>query len=49
MAHMSDTKMKTPPPDSELLDDWEQMADSGVSPTCPSASLIKLFHSNQLL
>lgn len=30
MAHMSDRKMKTPPPDSELLDDWEQMADSGL-------------------
>lgn len=28
---MSNSQMKTPPPDGELLDDWEQMADSGVS------------------
>lgn len=28
---MSSFLMKTPPSDGEILDDWEQMADSGVS------------------
>jgi len=28
---MSSFVMKTPPSDGEILDDWEQMADSGVS------------------
>lgn len=31
MAYMSSFQMKNPPPDGEILDDWEQMADSGVS------------------
>ena len=31
MAYMSSFGMKTPPPDGEILDDWEKMADSGVS------------------
>ena len=31
MAYMSSFHMKNPPSDGEMLDDWEQMADSGVS------------------
>ena len=31
MAYMSSFQMKSPPSDGEILDDWEQMADSGVS------------------
>jgi len=27
---MSSFVMKTPPSDGEILDDWEQMADSGL-------------------
>nr|SVE94057.1 EOG090X0RU6 [Scapholeberis mucronata] len=30
MAYMSSFQMKNPPPDGEILDDWEQMADSGL-------------------
>lgn len=30
MAYMSSFQMKSPPSDGEILDDWEQMADSGV-------------------
>nr|SVE76205.1 EOG090X0RU6 [Daphnia hispanica] len=30
MAYMSSIQMKSPPCDGEILDDWEQMADSGL-------------------
>ncbi|KAK4022098.1 hypothetical protein OUZ56_007585 [Daphnia magna] len=30
MAYMSSVQMKSPPSDGEILDDWEQMADSGL-------------------
>nr|SVE94682.1 EOG090X0RU6 [Simocephalus serrulatus] len=30
MAYMSSFQMKSPPSDGEILDDWEQMADSGL-------------------